>query len=672
MLQPTGSTRVMAGRPGGAGADDELLRAVREAAAGQYDILGEMGRGGGGIVIYLARDLATATLVALRLEPDSEGYALTVVRELDASIPSMGGTCPRCGAPLLGWGRFCAQCGSDVSGTRATEPARSREELLEAVRGAAQGEYEILGEMPRAEGAGVVYFARDASTGRIVALRLQKDAAPADDGSESYSLGVTRVMKPLVASMGATYSSPTEVMRAARPTNGADAGAETGTTPTGVDVQPIRAQPSAARATPQEVLLPQEEAPRDEVLPPRPPKKTPEWVLGAIAAVVIGAIALAVFVRVRTSPDGTQARVIPGASDVVGEPVMHAAASRPATTADSGRIQVAATLPRGARATIDGVPVPGGAALALAAGPHVLAVSAPGYVSVSEEVSLGAGQTLLWTPALAPVRTASAPRTTERAAAPAAPAAPAGPRRTRAEPVQRAQAPDTPAAGAPAAPSCASAYDAKRWDAALAACQREAEAGNVAAERNLGAMYDQGLGVSRDGAQAANWFRKAADAGSRDAAYQLGTMYMSGRGVPKDPAEAVGWFRKGALLGDAEAQLQLARAYENGTGVGRSSDEAVTWYTKSAQQGNARAQNYLGWLYGNGRGVSRDDEQAVRWFRKAADQGDAQAQYNLGFMYANGRGVERDEQTAVSWFRKAARQGYADAIQELRQRGITP
>jgi hypothetical protein len=40
-------------------------------------------------------------------------------------------------------------------------------------REAAAGKYEVIGEMTRADGGGIVYFGRDASTGQIVGLRLE-------------------------------------------------------------------------------------------------------------------------------------------------------------------------------------------------------------------------------------------------------------------------------------------------------------------------------------------------------------------------------------------------------------------------------------------------------------------------------------------------------------------
>jgi len=88
------------------------------------------------------------------------------------------------------WARFCTQCGLDVSGEApASGEHASRAALREKVRAATQGEYEFLGDIPRSEGGGLVYFARDLSDGKIVALRLQKDM------NKKFAVGVTRTLK---------------------------------------------------------------------------------------------------------------------------------------------------------------------------------------------------------------------------------------------------------------------------------------------------------------------------------------------------------------------------------------------------------------------------------------------------------------------------------------------
>src|SRR5665213_2291725 len=201
MERQTGSAR-LTGSPGGQG-DDELLRAVKEAAAAEYEILGEMGRGERGSVVYLSRERASQKLVALKLRPDGGEFELSVVRELDASVPAMGNKCPSCKVDLVGWGRFCSNCGKDLSGTRSGEA--SPEELLKAVKGAAEGEYEVLGEMERSEGGGVVYFAREIKSQRLVALRLTREQE--SDGSESYALAAC------ITEVGDAYVAPSDATR---------------------------------------------------------------------------------------------------------------------------------------------------------------------------------------------------------------------------------------------------------------------------------------------------------------------------------------------------------------------------------------------------------------------------------------------------------------------------
>jgi hypothetical protein len=174
-----------------------LYVAVREAAAGTFDVLGELGVTPGGGVVYLGREIGQETLVVLKLEPTPDGsggmqYFLDILHELDASVPDVEMRCPRCRAKLRQWARFCTQCGLDVSGEApASGDPRERAALRDKVRAATEGEYEFLGDIPRSEGGGLVYFARDLSDGKIVALRLQKDM------NKKFEVGVTRTLKAL-------------------------------------------------------------------------------------------------------------------------------------------------------------------------------------------------------------------------------------------------------------------------------------------------------------------------------------------------------------------------------------------------------------------------------------------------------------------------------------------
>lgn len=184
-----GATRLLLPTLGTAGErKGKFLAAVRKAAAGEFEILGELGRRPEGGVAYLARDLVHGRLVALRFEltPGSRhDYVLEVLKELDSSLPASGLGCPRCGEPLRGWGRFCPGCGHDLSGTSGSDLAGGAGGAggsLDFVSRLAGDEYEVLGQMRRAEGGGMIYFARERGKDTIVGFRMKREEGKKEPG----------------------------------------------------------------------------------------------------------------------------------------------------------------------------------------------------------------------------------------------------------------------------------------------------------------------------------------------------------------------------------------------------------------------------------------------------------------------------------------------------------
>lgn len=84
-----------------------------------------------------------------------------------------------------------------------------------------------------------------------------------------------------------------------------------------------------------------------------------------------------------------------------------------------------------------------------------------------------------------------------------------------------------------------------------------AEQGYAEAQYYVGLMYDDGKGVERDPAQAAEWYRKAAMQGIAAAQSNLGAMYETGDGVRTDRGLAEKWYRLAAGQGDEEARRRL-------------------------------------------------------------------------------------------------------------------
>ncbi|MDP2258696.1 MAG: tetratricopeptide repeat protein [Caulobacter sp.] len=98
------------------------------------------------------------------------------------------------------------------------------------------------------------------------------------------------------------------------------------------------------------------------------------------------------------------------------------------------------------------------------------------------------------------------------------------------------------------------AYGKGDYATALANLQPLAKKGAKAAQYYLGLMYEKGRGVTRDDAEAAQWFRRAADQGHADAQYSLALMYIEGRGVAHDEYEALDWLTLAAQQGHKPAQ----------------------------------------------------------------------------------------------------------------------
>lgn len=153
-------------------------------------------------------------------------------------------------------------------------------------------------------------------------------------------------------------------------------------------------------------------------------------------------------------------------------------------------------------------------------------------------------------------------------------------------------------------------------------------------------------------------------------AFFLAGLYEEGLGVEQDDAQAVCWYGQAAEQGHTRSQWLLAGMFEYGRGVIPNIEQAIHWYQKAAENGDERAQRDLEGIYDIGRGGMLDEEQAVHWNRKSAEEGHSWAMFNLGVMYQEGRRVEKDEEQAVTWFRLAADRGHVDASLRLEKLGV--
>jgi TPR repeat protein len=120
----------------------------------------------------------------------------------------------------------------------------------------------------------------------------------------------------------------------------------------------------------------------------------------------------------------------------------------------------------------------------------------------------------------------------------------------------------------------------------LSACETLATNGDVAAQRTLGMLLEEG---SRDWhpdyEKAAMWFRKAANEGDARAQWWLSTLYMDGIDVIQDSAEARRWLQKAAEQSQEFAWWDLGKMYREGTGVPKDLVQAHKWLNLTAGAG---------------------------------------------------------------------------------------
>jgi TPR repeat protein len=104
----------------------------------------------------------------------------------------------------------------------------------------------------------------------------------------------------------------------------------------------------------------------------------------------------------------------------------------------------------------------------------------------------------------------------------------------------------------------ADAYSKGDYQSALGEWMPLAQAGNAQAQNAVGALYDNGLGVASDEAEAFRWYSMAANQNYPMAMRNLGTMYATGHGVPYNLPQAQLWLGRAASAGDSVAAKRLA------------------------------------------------------------------------------------------------------------------
>lgn len=82
---------------------------------------------------------------------------------------------------------------------------------------------------------------------------------------------------------------------------------------------------------------------------------------------------------------------------------------------------------------------------------------------------------------------------------------------------------------------------------------KEANAGDVEAQFQLGECYFKGRGIDVDPVESARWYERAAQGGHAQAQCNLAMLKYLGRGTQADPAEAWMWMKLALIQNDLNA-----------------------------------------------------------------------------------------------------------------------
>jgi TPR repeat protein len=182
----------------------------------------------------------------------------------------------------------------------------------------------------------------------------------------------------------------------------------------------------------------------------------------------------------------------------------------------------------------------------------------------------------------------------------------------------------------------------------------------------LARIYERGIGIPKNPAQAMTWYGKAAEFGFVPAQNVLGQACVTGYGGTPDGARAVRYLKSAAEEGFVPAQYNLAKVYYNGdAGVTRDLKQAGAWFNAAAKAGYPAALFAAGRMYDMGEGVPPDQKRAIVYYKEAAMKGDRDARFALATFFYDGEVVEKNRATARQLFEAAAKQGQVDAMFNL-------
>ena len=119
--------------------------------------------------------------------------------------------------------------------------------------------------------------------------------------------------------------------------------------------------------------------------------------------------------------------------------------------------------------------------------------------------------------------------------------------------------------------------------------------------------------MQRDPKRAGNLYLEAAKQGNSYAETKLAWIYEHGVGLRRDLAEAIKWNRLAAEHGEASALNNLGYMYEHGIGTHRNLSKATLFYCRAARSKVPEATHNWIVIQESVQGIREDCELAAKW-----------------------------------------------------------
>lgn len=218
---------------------------------------------------------------------------------------------------------------------------------------------------------------------------------------------------------------------------------------------------------------------------------------------------------------------------------------------------------------------------------------------------------------------------------------------------------------------------------------------------NSNGLYSSTLDVLSEGLisqglyeDAIYWYQREIEMGYRDAYCNLGQIYLEGTGVSKDYQKARKLFESAILddehYGDGysgrlkdNALCYLGVIYRDGLGVEVNREKALDYLMQSTHNGYGPTISY--YELGNFYFAENKYEEALKYYREARlnsfdnvtdgkytwlNKISTKACYKIGVMYDEGHGVDKNTNKAVEYMTEAASRGSDEAKRYLQERNL--